>query len=199
MQRRLREEELKVLRGQAKVDERSIEDALESEAANTRIKRPAGASVRGRGGGGGGGVYGGMVPEESESDDDDDLGEEESGEGGSEVCMLPIWLNAISVRHVPKHYSRQEGGSTGRVTLPGGGSILSPLEIYAARAITSMNLAKFHHCVLDLDKLSSLAIHSQDEFGGEGYEPNSTSHGLGGEFELDEGESEEGGDDDDDF
>lgn len=92
MQRRLREEELKVLRGQAKVDERSIEDALESEAANTRIKRPAGASVRGRGGGGGGGVYGGMVPEESESDDDDDLGEEESGEGGSEVCMLPIWL-----------------------------------------------------------------------------------------------------------
>lgn len=50
------------------------------------------------------------------------------------------------------------------------------------------------HC-----RLSSLAIHSQDEFGGEGYEPNSTSHGLGGEFELDEGESEEGGDDDDDF
>lgn len=89
MQRRLREEELKVLRGQAKVDERALDDAIDADATDTRVKRPAGASTRGRGVDGGGGLQGGMAPdEESESgDEEDDFGEEEeeSAEGDSQV------------------------------------------------------------------------------------------------------------------
>mmetsp|Transcript_8636 Transcript_8636/g.28439 ORF Transcript_8636/g.28439 Transcript_8636/m.28439 type:complete len:418 (-) Transcript_8636:367-1620(-) len=124
MQRRLREEELKVLRGQARVDERALDDAIDADATDTRVKRPAGASTRGRGGDGGGGLQGGMAPdEESESgDEEDDFGEEEeeSAEGDSQV-----------------------------------------------------------------------------EYGA-GYQPSHGAHGVGGEFELEEGESEEDGDDDDD-
>ena len=65
MQKKLREEELKILRGQAQVDERSLDEALlTGEAGGARaMKRPGGASRGGRGGydadGGEGAGYGG--------------------------------------------------------------------------------------------------------------------------------------------
>jgi len=103
MQRRLREEELRILRGQAKVDERALDEALMVGANDTKraIKRPGAASTRrdgrggsgGRGGGefgqgefgGGGGMYGGMAP--IDDDDESDLegeGEEEDEESDVE-------------------------------------------------------------------------------------------------------------------
>uniref|UniRef100_A0A7S0JHU3 Clusterin-associated protein 1 n=1 Tax=Calcidiscus leptoporus TaxID=127549 RepID=A0A7S0JHU3_9EUKA len=99
MQRRLREEELKILRGQAKVDERALDEALiaEGSAHGARsMKRPGAASTRrdGRRTGGGdleqeAGVYGGMQPlhdedeedEDGEEDDDDDDDDDDSGDG----------------------------------------------------------------------------------------------------------------------
>merc|ERR1719453_2400480 len=81
MQRRLREEELRVLRGQTKVDERALDEALMAGRDDNRrpgMQRPGAASVRrdGRGGSGGSGgefangefgngggtMYGGMAP-----------------------------------------------------------------------------------------------------------------------------------------
>ena len=69
MQRRLREEELRILRGQAKVDERALDEALMTGDGAERakaIKRPGAATTRrdGRGGSGGGddfGNGGGMI------------------------------------------------------------------------------------------------------------------------------------------
>merc|ERR1719230_1114155 len=80
MQRRLREEELRVLRGQTKVDERALDEALmagRDESRGKTMKRPGAASVRrdGRSGSGGsangefgggdlggaGNMYGGMA------------------------------------------------------------------------------------------------------------------------------------------
>ena len=100
MQRRLREEELRVLRGQTKVDERALDEALmagrDDASRGKTMKRPGAASVRrdGRGGGGedddtfadgrGGNLYGGMTPMGDDDDDDsDDFGDEdaEGGEG----------------------------------------------------------------------------------------------------------------------
>ena len=97
MQRRLREEELKILRGQAKVDELAIDDALGQEQRGGGrpaggMKRPGAASSRrdggGRRGGGGGGdgqdagIYGSMKPleEDDEESGDEDEGEEEEEE-----------------------------------------------------------------------------------------------------------------------
>ena len=105
MQRRLREEELRVLRGQTKVDERALDEALmENRGAAKAMKRPGGAGESGRGGSGGGGfgdgdfgnaqgtMYGSMAPmEDDDESDDDDLGDDgmmgdegESDEGGSD-------------------------------------------------------------------------------------------------------------------
>ena len=100
MQRRLRDEELRVLRGQTKVDERALDEALmagrDDASRGKTMKRPGAASVRrdGRGGGGedddtfadgrGGNLYGGMTPMGDDDDDDsDDFGDEdaEGGEG----------------------------------------------------------------------------------------------------------------------
>jgi len=99
MQRRLREEELRVLRGQTKVDERALDEALMAGRGDAKrpTQRPGAASVRrdGRGGSGGaagefasgefgnnGGanLYGGMAPlgEDEESDEEGEDGEEES-------------------------------------------------------------------------------------------------------------------------
>jgi len=95
MQRRLREEELKILRGQAKVDERALDEALMVGANDgdgggngaRAIKRPGAASTRrdGRRGGGGNleqesGIYGSMQPMEEEDEED----EEDDGEEGEE-------------------------------------------------------------------------------------------------------------------
>lgn len=75
-----------MLRGQAKVDERALDDAIDADAANARIKRPGGASTRGRGADSGGGVQGGMAPEEGSESGEDDFGDEgEEEEGDSEV------------------------------------------------------------------------------------------------------------------
>lgn len=113
MQRRLREEELRVLRGQTKVDERALDEALmqgRGDGKRPGMQRPGAASVRrdGRGGSGGSGgefangefgnggtMYGGMAPlgedDESEEDDgqddegsSDDLGEGDDDEGSSD-------------------------------------------------------------------------------------------------------------------
>jgi len=103
MQRRLREEELRVLRGQTKVDERALDEALmagRDESRGKTMKRPQGAaSVRrdGRSGSGGsangefgggdlggaGNMYGGMAPIEDEEESDEE-GDDE-GEGESEL------------------------------------------------------------------------------------------------------------------
>ena len=106
MQRRLREEELRVLRGQTKVDERALDEALMQGRGDGKrpTQRPGAASVRrdGRGGSGGasgeyqggefgnggGTMYGGMAPlgEDEESDEEgeeDDL-EEDDDEGSSD-------------------------------------------------------------------------------------------------------------------
>merc|ERR1719183_2839292 len=60
MQKRLREEELKILRGQSKVDESSIDDSLGMEngrgPGGRPMKRPGGARPGGSGGRGGGGM-----------------------------------------------------------------------------------------------------------------------------------------------
>jgi len=104
MQRRLREEELRVLRGQTKVDERALDEALMAGRDETnrgaKMKRPQGASTRrgtggsaGEGGGEGlggdfggqGGMYGGMAPMEDEEESEEELGEEDEGEGESEM------------------------------------------------------------------------------------------------------------------
>jgi len=90
MQRRLREEELKILRGQAKVDERALDEALidEGDGGNRVMKRPGAATTR-RGGGVLGQdseISGGMQPmdeddeDEDESDEDDDDDDDESDE-----------------------------------------------------------------------------------------------------------------------
>merc|ERR1719443_1043403 len=52
MQRRLREEELRVLRGQTKVDERALDEALMAgrDDRGKTMKRPGAASVRRDGG-----------------------------------------------------------------------------------------------------------------------------------------------------
>jgi len=95
MQRRLREEELRILRGQAKVDEKALDDALlsDSQQPNARaIKRPGAASMRRDGRGASGGnqmeedVYGSMKPmDDGEEDEDEDEDESEgSGEDGSD-------------------------------------------------------------------------------------------------------------------
>jgi len=95
MQRRLRDEELRVLRGQTKVDERALDEALmagDGRGKNT-MKRPGAATVRRDGTGGGrggvdefgnpnvqGNMYGGMAPiddDDEEEDDDDDLGDDD--------------------------------------------------------------------------------------------------------------------------
>jgi hypothetical protein len=109
MQRRLREEELKVLRGHAKVDERALDDAIDADAAETRAKRPAGASTRGRGADGGGVLRGGMAPEEeSESGEEDDLGEEEeSADGDSQVRECPSAPARARSEHVAQSYLAQ--------------------------------------------------------------------------------------------
>jgi len=100
MQRRLREEELRILRGQTKVDERALDEALMTGDGDERakaIKRPGAATTRrdGRGGSGGGddfgnggGMYGAMAPlddeEEEEEDEDEDEDEEGDGQGGED-------------------------------------------------------------------------------------------------------------------
>eukprot|EP00316_Scyphosphaera_apsteinii_P011808 CAMPEP_0119321744 /NCGR_PEP_ID=MMETSP1333-20130426/56313_1 /TAXON_ID=418940 /ORGANISM="Scyphosphaera apsteinii, Strain RCC1455" /LENGTH=429 /DNA_ID=CAMNT_0007328787 /DNA_START=94 /DNA_END=1383 /DNA_ORIENTATION=+ len=99
MQRRLREEELKILRGQAKVDERALDEALMVGAAEgsggngaRAMKRPGAASTRrdGRRAGGGGnldqdsGIYGSMQPMEEEEDDDEEDGEEDEDDEDDE-------------------------------------------------------------------------------------------------------------------
>jgi len=107
MQRRLREEELRVLRGQTKVDERALDEALMAGDGDARgkntMKRPGAASVRRDGTGGGGGrgggddfgnaaggaaasMYGGMAPIEDE-EEESDLGDEDDDEGGGESEM----------------------------------------------------------------------------------------------------------------
>lgn len=100
MQRRLREEELRILRGQTKVDERALDEALMTGDGDERakaIKRPGAATTRrdGRGGSGGGddfgnggGMYGAMAPlddeEEEEDDEDEDEDEDGDGQGGED-------------------------------------------------------------------------------------------------------------------
>eukprot|EP00900_Chrysochromulina_parva_P028047 jgi/Chrpa1/9877/Chrysochromulina_OHIO_Genome00009176-RA len=103
MQRRLREEELRILRGQTKqtkVDERALDEALMTGDGDERakaIKRPGAATTRrdGRGGSGGGddfgnggGMYGAMAPlddeEEEEEDEDEDEDEDGDGQGGED-------------------------------------------------------------------------------------------------------------------
>jgi len=100
MQRRLREEELRILRGQAKVDERALDEALLSgEAAAKNIKRPGAASTRrdGRGGSGGdefGGppasMYGSMTPldDEEEEEDDDVEGEDDDDDDDDDDDLM---------------------------------------------------------------------------------------------------------------
>merc|ERR1719446_1032554 len=100
MQRRLREEELKILRGQAKVDERALDEALfTGDGAGgggvRAMKRPGGAANRNRRGGNleqESAVYGAMeTPMEDDEDAeegssaDEGLGEENSDEDGSQV------------------------------------------------------------------------------------------------------------------
>jgi len=104
MQKRLREEELRILRGQAKVDEKALDEALLASNAgggNRAIKRPGAASTRrdGRGASGGyddgsdlygSGLAGGMGEEgeeeeesgEEEEEDDEDEGEDSDGQVG---------------------------------------------------------------------------------------------------------------------
>jgi len=93
MQKRLREEELRILRGQAQVDEKALDDALlAGNDGRKQYKRPGAASTRrdGRhspddamGGGdqldGDSSMYGSMAPmgEEEDSGEEDDEGEEE--------------------------------------------------------------------------------------------------------------------------
>ena len=100
MQRRLRDEELRILRGQAKVDERALDEALMAGgdgAKASAMKRPGAASRRdggrgGSGGGGGGGgdmefsggMYGSMSPMGDEDEESDLDGEEESDMEGGE-------------------------------------------------------------------------------------------------------------------
>lgn len=89
MQKRLREEELRILRGQAKVDEKALDDALlasnNGASSNRAIKRPGAASTRRDNRGAGGGEYecadmhGAMSPMEEDSGEDGEE-EEESGE-----------------------------------------------------------------------------------------------------------------------
>jgi clusterin-associated protein 1 len=86
MQKRLKEEELRVLRGQTKVDERALDEAIMAGRGQGRnMERPGAAAAGAQYGGGrefddggmsagGGGMYGGMTPldDDDESDDDDD-------------------------------------------------------------------------------------------------------------------------------
>ncbi|KAL1523188.1 hypothetical protein AB1Y20_018141 [Prymnesium parvum] len=91
MQKRLREEELRILRGQAKVDEKALDDALlESNMAGARaIKRPGAANSRRDGRGGSAGDFdgsdlqGGAMPMREDSGDEGEE-EEESGEEDEE-------------------------------------------------------------------------------------------------------------------
>jgi len=102
MQKRLREEELRILRGQTKLDERALDEALLtndlSDDAKRQFKRPHGAAASGRGGGFGSdpemdgppassahAAYGGMRPiedDESEDDDDDEADHDDDDEEG---------------------------------------------------------------------------------------------------------------------
>lgn len=104
MQKRLREEELKILRGQAKVDEQALDEALLAGAAEANrggglraIKRPGAASMRREGRSGGsrdggnlnesGMAYGSMVPmdeEESESQDEDSGDDQDDDDSGDD-------------------------------------------------------------------------------------------------------------------
>ena len=96
MQRRLREEELRILRGQAKVDESAIDSQL-AEGGRRQLDggggRPVGARAGGRPGGAGGGmprgggmeadpnVTGGMMMPDDSSSPSDDEDEDDSDEG----------------------------------------------------------------------------------------------------------------------
>ena len=133
MQRRLREEELKILRGQAKVDEQAIDDALgqEQRRPGGGMKRPGAASSRrdgggrgGDGGGGGGGgdfgqdagIYGSMKPleeddeeseeeeEEEEEEEDDDDDEEDEDEDDDEDAQVRAPTRLVSRRPPHAHH-----------------------------------------------------------------------------------------------
>jgi len=133
MQRRLREEELRILRGQAKVDERALDEALMVGANDTKraIKRPGAASTRrdGRGGSGGrgggefgqgefggaGGMYGAMTPIDDDDEEESDLegeGEEESDLEGEEEDDSD---GAVSFTHegAPEHSGEHDEDDLG--------------------------------------------------------------------------------------